>query len=127
MDEIPITLGGGDESAQIDHCTRCGGLFIEFFDGDPVDLTLCAVERLRQPGAEPVTFESATCPDCQTSMHHARYYSSTFFRCETCMAVFATQKQQHDLVDHVRERHNDKPPSMLDRLVSVLNLDPPQS
>lgn len=74
---------------QLDACDRCGGVFIDYFDGEPAGLSK---QLLREYG--PTTDGQAqppyACPDCQTPMEARKYLDDGpfVFRCGGCLALF---------------------------------------
>ncbi len=124
MDEIPVPLASG-EQAKIDHCPQCGGVFLEFFDGDPGELSRGTLERLvdQDSDAADVAHETATCPECGNFMPLLRYLEQgpTIFRCEGCMAIFASHPQLRALAAYVEPANPEEPPSLLERLKALFS------
>jgi hypothetical protein len=80
----------------VDVCDRCGGVFLDFFDGEPAllsrEITL-HLERFQmpfKPGSAPLR-----CPDCERSMDVHPYLNDgpNIARCNRCLAMFATPEQ----------------------------------
>lgn len=91
MDEVRLPRGGG-EQAEVDICGFCGGVYLEFFDGEPGGLARSILRRL--PGVEqPAQPRPAqpSCPDCGTTMESRHYLDNgpRVARCDSCLAVFA--------------------------------------
>jgi hypothetical protein len=86
--EVPLTDGS---KAGIDLCERCGSVFVEFFDGEPVEISrvlsghLAAAAAIERPAV-------LLCPDCQKEMVLRPYLDTgpEVARCESCLALFAT-------------------------------------
>jgi Zn-finger nucleic acid-binding protein len=99
METRDVPVSGESQTAEIDLCTRCGGVFLEFFDGEPSMLAhgmlALAVDTAPAPRAGDVL--RATCPDCGVEMRELRYMEQKLgpvvFRCDACMAVFANHDQ----------------------------------
>ena len=85
----------GDPSgrADIDRCPSCGGVFLEFFDGEPSALARGLDRRpdLAPTGGRPQGGDHR-CPDCGEPMVIRAYLDQgpEVPRCETCLAVFLT-------------------------------------
>jgi len=123
MDEVPVTGSADDPSAraEIDRCGRCGGVFLEFFDGEPSALSRGLQERadLAPPGASPHAGE-LTCPDCGAAMVREPYLGQgpELPRCGSCLAVFLTPAQREDLATlALPPEEPTGEPSWLERLV----------
>lgn len=89
-----------DERAEIDRCGRCGGLFLEFFDGEPSALSRGLIDRADlEPAPRPAPEGSLTCPDCEAPMVERAYlgHGPSLPRCETCLAVFLTPALREEL------------------------------
>ncbi len=115
MDEVAIPRSG----QQIDLCSRCGGVFLEFFDGEPGYLARRVV-RYYPAGADTIEVETddLTCPDCGTPMTSYHYLDQgpPIGRCDSCFAAFASPAQLRQLASM---RFDDEPkdaPSLMQRL-----------
>ena len=119
MDELPV-LDSAEESAMIDHCAECGGVFLEFFDGDPGELCRGVLARALEHAGENNPPAWPTCPDCQLPMAPQRTISggSAIARCNGCMGLFATPAQLRELAAHVETEQPDPSRSLLERLKS---------
>jgi Zn-finger nucleic acid-binding protein len=123
MDEVPVPATPGEprSRAEIDRCARCGGVFLEFFDGEPSALSrgLEGRTELAPAGGAAADGELA-CPDCGAVMVRAPYlgHGPALPRCGSCLAVFLTPAQREALAalalppEPPREE-----PSWLERLV----------
>ena len=95
MRKVPLKSMRFSDST-IDACDECGGVFLDFFDGEPFAVARDVVKQLED-------FESAfrvggkllTCPDCGRPMEVHPYVDigPDLARCNQCMAVFATPAQ----------------------------------
>ena len=107
------------ESAEVDLCSRCGGVFLDFFDGEPGDLARGVLAHFR-PGEDLMEIDPAdlTCPDCGTAMIPHRYMEQGpgIGRCDACMAAFATPAQLQQLADLIFSEEPDGPRSLMQRL-----------
>jgi Zn-finger nucleic acid-binding protein len=99
MREVELRLRDGG-STGIDLCDSCGGVFLEFFDGEPVALSRRLLPALHptRPDAPSLGAE-LRCPDCRTPMVEQPYLhrGPHIARCESCMSVFATRAQLQEL------------------------------
>lgn len=98
-------VDSGGESAEIDVCGTCGGVFFEFFDGLPNVLARATSKHRSLPRRATVVSAPAPCPDCQLPMDRVRFGESALLllRCPGCMGLFATVDEARDLarVKHV--------------------------
>lgn len=119
MSERPVPTGER-EGAQIDHCELCGGVFLEFFDGDPGELCRGILERAlkHSGGSQPTT--TNLCPDCSIPMEPRRYLRDgpAISRCGGCMGLFATPSQLLALAAHAEPEQPASANSLLQRLRS---------
>lgn len=102
MDEVTVTLADGDEAA-VDLCSRCGCVFVEFFDGEPVAVARRLSAHLsRQQWATDLPEGVLECPDCHRELVPRRYLEDgpLLLRCESCLAAFATPAQLARLAGH---------------------------
>lgn len=85
------------ELATVDVCRGCGGLWIEWFDGE-----LSAVARSVSPvrGVGDRNAGPATCPACQEPLYHERYGGdgSDIARCGSCAGAFVPRASYDALV-----------------------------
>jgi Zn-finger nucleic acid-binding protein len=118
MRQVGLRKMGGHGS--IDLCDRCGGVFLEFFDGEPGSLSreirqhLSRFESPLKVGGDPFA-----CPDCNRVMEVHPYLDEgpNIARCNRCMAVFATPEQVRALADF---HFIQDAPSWFERLVALL-------
>lgn len=120
MEELPVAADpSGTEHAEIDRCERCGGLFLEFFDGEP-----SALSRAWEGGADPraplVPERPITCPDCESPMVERAYlgHGPRLPRCETCLAVFLTPASRQELARMSLPREREPEPGWLERALA---------
>jgi Zn-finger nucleic acid-binding protein len=99
MGEMPVPVEAAG-SAAVDVCDRCGGVFLEFFDGEPGSLARGVLEHLEQ-SPDAVEGGRPTCPDCGQPMQYVRYMKTGphLARCGNCMGVFVTARQLWPLAD----------------------------
>jgi hypothetical protein len=92
MNEVSVAVTGADEPARVDLCDRCGGAFLEFFDGEPGELSRGVLEQHldgRRHEAPP-SMPACNCPDCATALTPDRYRDGPpVWRCGSCQAIFA--------------------------------------
>jgi len=88
MHEVLVANAG--EGAAVDLCSGCGGVFFDFFDGEPSDLSNLLVKD-RRPAARRPPVE-AECAACGVPMLPHRYLEDgpLVFRCGACLGLFAT-------------------------------------
>lgn len=106
--------------SSIDLCDRCGGVFLEFFDGEPAHLSREIREHLEhhhtplRVGGVPFA-----CPDCERLMDVHPYLDEgpSIARCNRCMALFATPEQVRALANF---HFIQDPPSWFERLLGLL-------
>lgn len=110
-----------DGLVEIDRCNRCGGIFLELFDGEPIGLARGVVASTPARSSDRPA-RPARCPDCETPMVERPYLDEgpMLWRCETCLAVFVSRDRLEELAS-TRVRRNDEaaPPSWLDRLLAL--------
>lgn len=102
------TLPGSPEPIEVDRCAKCGGTYLDFFDGDPGAISR-TMEAEVGPAGE-ATLREPICPDCAQPMVRTRYLDSDLVlaRCEGCLAVFLSPAELHELA-HLRLKPEDKP------------------
>lgn len=109
--------------AQVDRCAACGGLFLEFFDGEPSAISRDLRER-SDAGATrareaPVRL---ACPDCEEPMVRRAYLGEgpELARCESCLAVFLAPHEVAQLARLELARDPEPEESWLVRLLGWL-------
>ena len=113
-----VTSSGS--SGSVDLCDHCGGVFLEFFDGEPSALAkeirthLELFETPLRVGGDPFA-----CPDCRRTMDVHPYLDEgpSIARCNRCMALFATPEQIRALSNF---GFMQDPPTWFERLVAML-------
>jgi Zn-finger nucleic acid-binding protein len=118
MSEVAVPVSG-NESARVDHCEQCGGVFLEFFDGDPGDLSRGVLERMLKHSGDHLR-ANPRCPDCEIPMVQSRYLDTgpAVSRCGRCMGVFATLSQLRAVASYSDTEQPEPEPSLLQRLRS---------
>ena len=111
------TLPGVGES--FDHCEKCGGLFLDFFDGDPSDVARSLHGTLGDKPTGAVE-GSVDCPDCERPMALEPYLDSQLplYRCGTCAGAFVTAGMFRELAKYEVSQPSE---SWLKRLLAWLN------
>ena len=96
MDEVPVDAGAGAH-AEIDRCPACGGVFLEFFDGEPAALSRGLAGAAPPASGRPTG--DAVCPDCEETMVLRPYLDEgpVIPRCEGCLAVFLTPALREEM------------------------------
>lgn len=113
-------MRAGDEPVEVDACPSCDGVFLEFFDGEPIGLA----RRISSPpraGASTPAEGPLTCPDCDALMVARAYlgHGPEIPRCETCLAIFLDPALRAALARHeLSEREPE--PGWLEKLVGWL-------
>jgi len=121
MQKIHVRTARSDE-AQVDLCPRCGCVFMEFFDGEPSELSRRLEKHLRSARwTTSLPSKTIECPACEVPMIARNYLDGgpLIVRCEHCMAVFATPSQVEDLAMYQSVGGRQKPP-WLERLRAML-------
>jgi hypothetical protein len=123
MEELPVRADDPSAHAQIDRCAACGGLFLEFFDGEPSAISRELRER-SDVGAARAREAPArlACPDCEEPMVRRAYLGEgpELARCETCLAVFLAPHEVAQLARLELAREPEPEESWLARLLGWL-------
>ena len=106
-------------SAEIDVCDACGGLWVDWFDGEvhtlAVEAEAARVDRgVAPPSPHPRGGGSGACPRCTRSLAPELHRFSDasegelvegveLFRCADCAGSFVPRSSAHLLLDRVRE------------------------
>lgn len=82
-----------EQTVELDACVQCGGVFLDYFDGEPAAIAAELRDSARKGAAKldlPVT-----CTDCDVAMELQSYLETgpDMFRCTACMAAFVTPDQ----------------------------------
>jgi len=124
-------------SAEIDVCDGCGGLWVDWFDGEvrtiAVEAEVARVDRGALLRAHPVDGTNAArgsgaCPRCQRQLANELYRFTDasedelvsgveLLRCAECAGSFVSRASAHLLLDRVREP---RPPTLWEALVAIL-------
>jgi Zn-finger nucleic acid-binding protein len=101
MEAVPLN-GPKDASmqAEADVCPKCGGVFLEFFDGEPSAVSRRMLGR-RKHAPGPVVGVGSACPDCSTPMTRKAYLGQgpELARCDECLAVFIAESELPSLAN----------------------------
>ncbi|HEY8072911.1 MAG TPA: hypothetical protein VIF62_02345, partial [Labilithrix sp.] len=109
-------------SAEVDVCDACGGMWVDWFDGDVHTLAVETeiARRASDPGAVPLALgekpEPKTCPRCSQMLsaelhrfadardHEAELVAGVeVYRCSECAGAFVPRGSAHLLLDRVTE------------------------
>ena len=131
MDEVSVAVTGSDEPARVDLCARCGSAFLDYFDGEPGELSRGVLEQhleARLTEGPAVDAEGTSCPDCALHFQRQTYMEGpSVWRCGGCQAIYATLADLRALAayrlpdeEHVR----DERPSLLARLKRLFYKEP---
>lgn len=116
--------GDAGARAEVDRCAGCGGLFLEFFDGEPSAISRGLRERrdLSEGRARGAHDAPLSCPDCEAPMARRPYLGQgpELARCDTCLAVFLSPSDVEALARLELEPEARKDPSWLERLLRWL-------
>jgi Zn-finger nucleic acid-binding protein len=92
MDAVPLSGDANDATvkAEADACAKCGGIFLEFFDGEPAAISRAMVGRDELHRSGGAQAGELRCPDCACAMVRKAYLGvgPELARCEQCLAVF---------------------------------------
>jgi Zn-finger nucleic acid-binding protein len=107
--------------AIIDVCPACGGIWVDWFDGDLVAMVRGAPDV---PGARlPERAGSSACPRCQRPLGSERYLDSKaeILRCEDCAGAFVPRSSVNAIVE-LDPEHQDTavPADALGKFVETL-------
>jgi Zn-finger nucleic acid-binding protein len=124
------------KTAQVDACDACGGLWVDWFDGELHDIAAEAeaarVERgtpLPPPSLDPEARSKACdCPRCTKRLEAELYRfrdarddelvtGVELLRCSECAGAFVPRGSAHLLLDRVREG---RPAGLWEALVALL-------
>lgn len=104
-------------SAEVDVCDACGGLWVDWFDGE-VQTLAAEAEAVRVDRGTPLPSsphaERGTCPRCMRGLDadHIRFADATdrelltgvdLLRCGECLGAFVPRSSAHLLLDRTRE------------------------
>lgn len=127
MDELPIDAGARAERTEIDRCGACGGIFLEFFDGEPAAISRGLRSRGDVPTGQTDAREDARpcqCPDCGTEMVLRRYLGQgpALPRCESCLGLFLTPALREEMARFTAapEEESHEEPGWVRRLIALL-------
>lgn len=113
------------ETANVDVCTSCYGVWVEWFDGDIPAIAASAPppSRPSSPGASVSTWR---CPACQQALVEEEVFGATIGRCGECAGAYLAR----GAIDAVAELARNPPPSsepqpqsqrsLFDRLVALV-------
>lgn len=102
---IEICTREDGQGAEIDLCERCGGVFFDFFDGEPGNLSRSLVDLQQTPVIRATADQPARCPDCDRPMTLTRYMERgpVLRRCDSCVGVFVNHDQIEAMASFVAE------------------------
>jgi hypothetical protein len=111
------------ESAWVDVCDSCGGVFIEFFDGESSAIARDLVKSAPLRAGTSVDSEAKPiCPECAIPMHTGSYLGDgpEIERCGGCASLFMTRDGLEAMADY-RAKHIERS-SWLERVLAALGL-----
>jgi Zn-finger nucleic acid-binding protein len=92
--------------AHIDRCAACGGVWVDWMDGDlaTVSAEVASLGRRGRAAAGPAAGDAASrsCPRCHGALDamHERGLGGLFFRCGSCVGAFVPRGSLEALVAH---------------------------
>ncbi len=117
MAELPVPTGG-QEPTTVDVCESCGGMYLDYFDGEPSAIARALIGELKETGLQrPPLEEPPRCPGCSRDMNLLEYLEDDgppLYRCSGCLAVFATPEQRRAIAEFVATA--DPEPSVFRRI-----------
>lgn len=110
----PLVIGIDGASVEIDGCEACGGVFAEYFDGEPAAIARALVPPGREADESDPPPE-AICADCELPMSLHRYLGDgpALLRCGGCLAIFATPAMTSRLARYAMAREPATRPGLL--------------
>ncbi len=117
MEAGPLPGASGSESTTVDRCQRCGGVFIDYFDGDPSEVARRMARAGLRDDAIAVLERDPVCPDCERPLALRLYLDdgAPIWRCESCAAAFLTPAMLDRLAAY--RWTEPAPPGLLSRLL----------
>lgn len=110
------------EQQSVDLCKRCGGAYMDFFDGEPSAIARELTEQQKRAPSKPQLPAPAPlrCPACQIEMRVAPYMEGgpSISRCPRCLAIFASARQLALLAVFVETEEKEK--SWLHRVLQAV-------
>ncbi len=106
MEARELALEDGSRS-ELELCTRCGGIFLDFLDGEPGNISRRLVEQpletdARQAEQQDPAAATGVCPVCRLQMEPGHYLEQgpLVLRCPGCAGMFASREQVQALADY---------------------------
>jgi hypothetical protein len=109
------------EGAMIDACPSCGGVYLDWFDGEP---------QIALSGWEPTTHArpsarrlSGPCPKCGGGLEGEELVptGAIVFRCVSCAGFFATEAAAKMIAGHTEPLPSETP-SVLTQIIESLKI-----
>lgn len=111
------------ESAWVDVCDSCGGVFVEFFDGESSAIARDLVHSISPRAGTSVDSETRPiCPECAIPMHTTSYLGDgpEIERCGSCASFFMTRDGLGAMADYRAKRVEQS--NWLERVLAALGL-----
>jgi Zn-finger nucleic acid-binding protein len=98
------------EESTIDVCENCGGVWLDWFDGEAPELARQAAP-LPSIDVAPPPLSRQACPRCVAPLRHELFLGRGpgVFRCADCMGLFVPRASFDDLLE-IEPTHADEPP-----------------
>lgn len=77
-------------SVFLDRCVRCGGVFLDWHDGEPERVVRAFEASPASGSASRSVRADAACPRCHVPLHREEKATLAGFRCPECFALFLT-------------------------------------
>lgn len=88
MQRLQVPCGG--ETLEVEQCGQCGGLYLDFFDGEISRVARALVRCIDQVPSLPPPTHTMQCPDCDLPFSEEPYLKTWRFlrRCPGCLSAF---------------------------------------
>lgn len=106
MQPVRVVLGVAEVTV-LDVCGACGGVFFDYFAGEPAQLARKLLGKNPNTDAVLVTMvREPACPSCSDELALATYLDDgpLLYRCDGCLAAFVTARQLQLLAEFEHHR-----------------------
>ena len=109
-------------ASALDICADCGGVWMDWFDGNPI---ATAKTLDAHAGARPAKPGAWHCPECRVPMTHSRYPTESdgawVARCGTCAGTFVAAAELRTLAHSpLRNEDSSEDPGWLRELITSI-------
>lgn len=107
------------DGARVDVCPNCGGVWLDWFDGDPVRLARRVSSNPRVQEAKP---DEGHCPRCQVHLapEEFRDVGPLMYRCDQCFGLLVPGGAVALLAAQAPEREATSEPSVWNSVAAAL-------